>query len=105
MEIKRGDHRFYLEDDGKEVGEITFSPVKDGIISIDHTRVDSAYQGQGLAGKLLNSLLDFADLNNLQIVPVCEYAKAVFKAKPEIRYLLADNYQELLEKMDTKEDK
>ncbi len=105
MEMKRGDHRFYLQDGDTEAGEIVFSKVSDGIISIDHTRVNKEYQGQGLAGKLLNAMLDFADLENLQIVPVCEYAKAQFKLRPEIRFLLANNYQELLEKLEeNKED-
>ncbi|WP_125761738.1 GNAT family N-acetyltransferase [Companilactobacillus hulinensis] len=96
MEIKQEDGRFYIED--KElVGEITYSPVKDGIISIDHTFVNENYRGQGIAGKLLNEVLSYADRENLKIVPVCSYAKFSFKNKPEIRYLLTENYRKLLE--------
>lgn len=102
MEIRHSDNRFYIfeADTQKEIGEIVYSKVSNGVISIDHTRVDETYQGHGLAGKLLNALLDYADLNNLKIVPVCEYAKAAFKKRPEIRFLLADNYQQLLEQLD-----
>jgi len=96
MEFKHEDGRFFLQDGDKMAGEITYSAVKDGVISIDHTFVDDDYRGQGLAGKLLNAVLDYADLKSLKIVPVCEYAKASFKKKPEIRFLLAENYQELL---------
>lgn len=96
MEMKHEDGRFYFENDGKMIGEITYSSVKDGVISIDHTYVDEAYRGQGLAGKLLNAVVDFADLKSLKIVPVCEYAKAAFKLKPEIRFLLTEDYQKLL---------
>ncbi|WP_125591105.1 GNAT family N-acetyltransferase [Companilactobacillus jidongensis] len=96
MEIKQEDGRFFIEED-ELVGEITYSPVKDGVISIDHTFVNENYRGQGIAGKLLNEVLDYADGKNLKIVPVCEYAKLAFKNKPEIRYLLTENYQKLLE--------
>lgn len=96
MEMKHEDGRFYFEDNDKMIGEITYSNVKDGVVSIDHTYVDDNYRGQGLAGKLLNAMLDFSDLKGLKVVPVCEYAKAAFEKKPEIRFLLADNYQELL---------
>ncbi|WP_125770425.1 GNAT family N-acetyltransferase [Companilactobacillus furfuricola] len=105
MEIRHSENRFYIfePDTGKEIGEITYSTVKDGVIAIDHTRVDDTYQGHGLAGKLLNSLLDYADLKSLKVVPVCEYAKAAFKKRPEIRFLLADNYQQLLKDLEEEE--
>lgn len=96
MEIKHEDGRFFIEET-ELVGEIAYSPVKEGIISIDHTFVNENYRGQGIAGKLLNEVLDYADSNNLKIVPVCSYAKFAFKNKPEIRYLLTENYQKLLE--------
>ena len=96
MEMKHEDGRFYFEDGDKMIGELTYTTVKDGVVSIDHTYVDENYRGHGLAGKLLNAMLDFSDLKGLKVVPVCEYAKAAFEKKPEIRFLLADNYQELL---------
>ena len=96
MEMKHEDGRFYFEDNDNMIGEITYSAVKDGGVSREHTYVDDDYRGQGLAGKLLNAMLDFSDLKGLKVVPVCEYAKAAFEKKPEIRFLLADNYQELL---------
>ncbi len=106
MEMRHGENRFYIfdSDTHQEIGEIVYSTVKDNIISIDHTRVDETFQGHGLAGKLMNAMLDYADLNNLKIVPVCEYAKATFKKRPEVRFLLADNYQELLKQLDKEEE-
>jgi Predicted acetyltransferase len=96
MEMKHEDGRFYFEDNDKSIGEITYSHVEDGVISLDHTYVDDAYRGQGIAGKLFNAAVDYADLKSLKIVPVCPYAKAAFERKPEIRFLLTDNYQKLL---------
>ncbi|CAJ1187026.1 acetyltransferase [Companilactobacillus paralimentarius DSM 13238 = JCM 10415] len=96
MELNHEDGRFYLEDNGKTIGELTYSKVEDNIISLDYTYVDEAYRGQGLAGKLFNAVVDFSDLKGLKIVPVCEYAKAAFENRPEIRFLLTENYQKLL---------
>lgn len=96
MELNHEDGRFYLEDNGKAIGELTYSKVEDNIISLDYTYVDEAYRGQGLAGKLFNAVVDFSDLKGLKIVPVCEYAKAAFENRPEIRFLLTENYQKLL---------
>ncbi|APX71108.1 N-acetyltransferase [Companilactobacillus allii] len=96
MEIKHVDGRFYIED-SELIGEITYSPVKEGIISIDHTFVNEKYRGQGIAGRLLDEVLTYADRENLKIVPVCSYAKLVFKNKPSIRYLLTENYRKLLQ--------
>lgn len=96
MEMKHEDGRFYLEDNDEMIGEITYSKVKDGVIALDHTYVSDSYRGQGLAGKLFNAAIDFADLKSLKIVPVCAYAKKMFELRPEIRFLLTENYQELL---------
>ncbi|AUI72675.1 hypothetical protein COSHB9_15160 [Companilactobacillus alimentarius] len=96
MEMNHEDGRFYLVNDGKTIGELTYSTVKDGVISLDHTYVDEQYRNQGLAKKLLNAVLDFSDLKGLKIVPVCEYAKVAFQNRPEIRFLLTENYQKLL---------
>ncbi|HIY92113.1 GNAT family N-acetyltransferase [Companilactobacillus sp. HBUAS56275] len=96
MELNHEDGRFYLEDNGKTVGELTYSKVEDNVISLDHTYVDENYRGQGLAAKLLNATVDYSDLKGLKIVPVCEYAKAAFEKRPELRFILTDNYQKLL---------
>jgi Predicted acetyltransferase len=96
MEIKQESNRFYIESGNIFVGEISFSSVDKNVISIDHTFVNDEYRGQGIAGQLLDALLKYANENDLKIVPVCEYAKAVFKFKPEIRHLLTQNYQNIL---------
>jgi predicted GNAT family acetyltransferase len=96
MELNHEKGRFYLVDNDKTIGELTYSTVEDGVISLDHTFVDEEYRGQGLAKRLLNAVVDFSDLKGLKIVPVCEYAKTAFKNRPEIRFILTENYQKLL---------
>lgn len=96
MEIKSETNRFYIEESDILVGEIGITKIDDSTISIDHTFVNENYRGKGLARKLLDAALEYADKNNLKIVPVCSYAKATFKNDPNIQYLLTKNYQKLL---------
>ena len=54
MEIKEEKkNRFALLDGEKEIGEMTWSNAGKKRIIIDHTFVDPAYRGQGLAEKLV----------------------------------------------------
>ncbi|MFC6322887.1 GNAT family N-acetyltransferase [Companilactobacillus baiquanensis] len=96
MEIKSEINRFYIEENETLVGEVGITKINDSTISIDHTFVSEDHRGQGLAKKLLNAALEYAEQNNLKIVPVCSYAKAEFKNDPKIQHLLTENYQELL---------
>jgi predicted GNAT family acetyltransferase len=38
--------------------EITFPEVEEGLYDIDHTFVDDSLRGQGIAGKLIEALVD-----------------------------------------------
>lgn len=53
MEIKEEKNRFALLDGEKEIGEMTWSNAGTKRMIIDHTFVDPAYRGQGLAEKLV----------------------------------------------------
>lgn len=96
MEIKSDENRFYIEESEILVGEIGITKIDETTISIDHTFINENYRGQGLAKKLLNAVLEYAEQNDLKIVPVCSYAKATFKDTPDIQHFLTKNYQELL---------
>lgn len=85
MQIKHNaeKHRFVaFADDGAEMGHIEYSP-HDNVLSATHTKVEEAYQGKGVAGKLLDALVEYAAANNMKIIPVCEYVIAAFKKNPE----------------------
>ncbi|WP_308749228.1 GNAT family N-acetyltransferase, partial [uncultured Anaerococcus sp.] len=42
------------------------------------TEVDKAYGGKGLAGKLLDQVVDFARAENKKIYPTCSYVLKKF---------------------------
>lgn len=79
MEFKEGKNRFYVIDAlGKEIGEVTYSPEGDSVLSIDHTFVDPHYRGQKIAQQLIKAVVDKAVSENKKINPACSYAKAQF---------------------------
>ena len=51
-----------------------FFEESDGIITITHTIVDDSMSGKGIAGQLLDKVVEKARRENKKIVPVCSYA-------------------------------
>lgn len=83
MEFKEETSRIVLLDEGKGIGEITWSTDGgDGLI-VEHTGVDGTYRGQGLAGKLVAEVVAYARRNDKKIIPVCSYAKKEFERTPD----------------------
>lgn len=64
-------------------GEITFTRRGEGIVSADHTGVPEAMAGKGVAGKLLNFMLDDARTNHFRIIPICPFVRGQYEKHPE----------------------
>lgn len=69
-------------DNGKEIGESTFSPSATMWI-IDHTLVEEGYGGQGIAGRLVATIVENARTAGVNILPLCPFAKAKFDKNAE----------------------
>lgn len=52
---------------------------------LDHTAVDPAYGGQGIAGKLVEETIKQARVLGKKIVPVCSFVKKELERKAEYR--------------------
>ena len=63
---------------GNEAGEVTYSRAGDNILIIDHTGVDDAHRGQGLAAKLVFHVVEKAKKEHLKVMPLCPFAKSEF---------------------------
>ncbi|WP_071705321.1 GNAT family N-acetyltransferase [Murdochiella vaginalis] len=85
MEIrkKENDHRFVLYDGEKEIGHLSYDVEENGDWIAEHTVVDEAYGGRGLAKKLVNALIEEAKRQEIHVRPVCSYVKKIFAADPE----------------------
>ena len=80
---------FLAIEDGKKIGEMTYSKAGADKIIIDHTEVDENQKGKGIGKILLFKLVDFAREHNIKIVPLCPFAKSMFDRDIDIRDVLA----------------
>ena len=62
----------------KQIGECDFEETND-TWNITHTEVDSTYQGQGIAKKLVENVIQNAQKLNKKIEATCSYAKKIIE--------------------------
>lgn len=74
-------HRFELKTDGK-LSIIEFMQPNDETLALTHTEVDPSLEGQGIGSKLVEEVLEYAERNNLKIVPLCPFVAAYIKRHP-----------------------
>jgi uncharacterized protein len=90
---------FIKNDDGKrgvvfaiennaELGAMTYTWAGTDKIIIDHTEVNSEYNGQGVGKKILEQIIDWARKEQIKIIPLCPFAKAQFEKNSEFRDVL-----------------
>ena len=73
--------------DEKLIGECEFS-ASEKMWVIAHTGVRPAYEGQGIARKLVESVIEAARTKKVKIVPLCPYAKKMMAGKEEYKDVL-----------------
>lgn len=62
---------------------------REGKMFLNSTEVPESLRGQGIAGKLVDHVFDYARENNYRIIPVCPYIKHYLKKHPEQQDLMA----------------
>ena len=67
-------------DNNIQIGECDFVELKEGWIIV-HTDVDNSYQGQGIARKLVESIVENAKKYEKRVVADCSYAKKIIEGK------------------------
>ena len=92
MEIKQinDTRRGYFEalEDDKQAGKMTYTWAGDSKFIIDHTEVNTEFNGKGVGKKLVIAAVEYARANNLKIIPLCPFAKSVFDKTADIRDVL-----------------
>lgn len=87
MEIKQRESgnkgAFYIEVDGKQEAEMTYSLAGTGRIIIDHTEVSDRLRGKNAGKQLVAAAVEHARKNKLKILPLCPFARAVFERTRE----------------------
>ena len=65
-------------DDNIQIGECDFIEIEN-CWNIVHTEVDNSYQGQGIARKLVEKVIENAKENNKKVIAECSYAKKILE--------------------------
>jgi predicted GNAT family acetyltransferase len=69
-----GRYEVYQDDERAGVAAYTLDG---GRITFTHTRVEPAYEGKGLARRLVTEALDDAARRGLAVVPLCPYVRSI----------------------------
>ena len=79
-EEKAGGGRFYIDDEGKPTGELTYR-LSSKTMDIDHTEVNDKFRGEGLGQDLVNAAVKYGREKDLDVTASCPYAKKVMGEK------------------------
>jgi predicted GNAT family acetyltransferase len=85
IEHEQQGHRgaFFVEEEGRRLAQMTYTMAGAKVI-IDHTEVDDALRGTGTGRKLVAAAVDWAREEELQVLPLCPFARSVFDKSPEL---------------------
>ncbi len=82
---------FFVGQEDTMLAEMTYTrPAPDKII-IDHTEVNDELRGKNIGYQLVQAAVDYARTNNIKIIPLCPFAAAVFKKRPEFNDVLSNH--------------
>lgn len=79
---------FEIYHDGKRAGEMTYTWAGEDKFIIDHTEVDEAFGGKGLAKQLVIAGVEFARKKGVKVIPLCPYAKATIQRNADLQDVL-----------------
>ncbi len=75
--------------DGEEVGKVTFPPDGPETVVIDHTYVDPALRGNGVADELVRRAAEELRRTGRRARVTCSYARVWFREHPDCADVLA----------------
>jgi uncharacterized protein len=87
-EEEGGRGSFFVAREGIHLADMTYTRVSDTEVIIDHTEVDKALQGMGVARRLLDATVAWARTTHTKLSATCPYAYAQFEKDPSIRDVL-----------------
>src|SRR5260221_4859260 len=78
-----GQGAFVIEGDGERLAEMVIA-IDEQNLTVYHTEVSEKLKGQGVASKLLSTMVDFARQRQLKVIALCPFVNAQFKRHPEL---------------------
>jgi predicted GNAT family acetyltransferase len=74
--------RYEVSADGEVVGFSAYHLIDRGVYALPHVEIDPAFEGKGVASRLMRDSLDHIRARGLKIVPICPFAQAYLKKNP-----------------------
>ena len=71
-----------------EAGVLTYVWAGPDKIILDHTEVNSGFEGKGIGKQLVLEAVKYARENKIKILPLCPYAKSVFDKDTDLHDVL-----------------
>lgn len=97
MQFIYEDHRVYVKDEsGKVIVNATFPFIQPNVVNVDHTFVDPALRGQGVASTLMHHVYDHAKAKGYKVVATCPYAVVWFKRNKDKNDIIDEAVQATL---------
>ncbi len=75
--------KFFYEEGGRILAEMTYVWAGAEKMIIDHTEVDSSLKGKGVGNQLVAAAIEKARAEGFKILPLCPFAKAVMDKHTE----------------------
>lgn len=89
MNFIRHSNQIALYDDNQQLlADVTFPDIDSDTINLNHTYVADTLRGQGVAGKLMEEVVQVMTEQNKKAVLTCSYAVKWFKNHPEYNHLI-----------------
>ncbi|WCM41633.1 N-acetyltransferase [Flavobacterium sp. CBA20B-1] len=79
---------FIATENDVKAGEMTYSKAGDDKFIIDHTEVNPEFKGKGVGKEMVFAAVEYARENNIKILPLCPFAKAMFDKNKDIQDVL-----------------
>ncbi len=86
--LKNEKKRYEAAVDGQPAGFITYEPQGD-VLDLQHTEIDSAYEGKGVGTELVKQTLDLIRSIGKKVKPSCPFVKKFIYENAEYQDLLA----------------
>lgn len=96
FELVDDGHRYVARLDGKEVGFADVDPISTDGLLIKHTEISPGHEGRGFGGQLVGHILEDARRLGRGVIPVCPYAAAYIKKRPELIEYVRESYRSVL---------
>ncbi|WP_019145675.1 GNAT family N-acetyltransferase [Aeromicrobium massiliense] len=79
--------RYVIHVDGEQAG-FTQARVEGDVVVMDHTVVDDAFSGQGMAAELVGAALQDVRASGRRVRPTCSYVRHYLDEHPELADLV-----------------